>query len=33
MEIEGSTPDTFDVVLFGLSGRSVFERYEGARRV
>ena len=33
MEIEGSTPDTFDVVLFGPAGRSVFERYEGARRL
>ncbi|GJD31233.1 hypothetical protein PMNALOAF_2487 [Methylobacterium adhaesivum] len=29
MEVEGMEPDTYDVVLFGPSGRSVFARYRG----
>ena len=31
MEVEGADPDTYDVVLFGASGRTAFARYEGAR--
>lgn len=31
MEVDGMAPDTYDVVLFGSSGRSVFARYEGVR--
>lgn len=30
MEVEGREPDTYDVILFGPSGRSVFVRYRGA---
>lgn len=32
MEVEGSTPETYDVVLFG-SERRVFARYKGAHPV
>jgi hypothetical protein len=31
MEMEGMAPDTYEVVLFGPSGRTTFARYEGAR--
>ena len=31
MEMEGMAPDTYDVILFGPSGRTTFARYEGAR--
>ncbi|MEE1657596.1 DUF411 domain-containing protein [Microvirga sp. CF3062] len=31
MEIEGMAPDTYEVILFGPSGRKTFARYEGAR--
>jgi hypothetical protein len=31
MEMEGMAPETYDVVLFGPSGRKTFARYEGAR--
>jgi hypothetical protein len=31
MEIEGVAPETYEVVLFGPSGRTTFARYEGAR--
>lgn len=31
MEVEGMEPDTYDVVLFGPAGRSVFARYRGGR--
>jgi hypothetical protein len=31
MEMEGMTPETYDVVLFGPSGNKTFARYEGAR--
>jgi len=33
MEVEGSPPDTYDVIAFGPSGQSVFARYEGAREL
>jgi len=33
MEMNGMTPDTYEVVLFGPSGRSTFARYQGARPV
>ena len=33
MEIEGMAQDTYKVVLFGPSGRSIFARYQGARPV
>ncbi|KQP51133.1 metal-binding protein [Methylobacterium sp. Leaf111] len=29
MEVEGMEPDTYHIVLFGPSGRSVFARYRG----
>jgi len=29
MEVEGMEPDTYDVVLFGPTGRSTFARYRG----
>jgi hypothetical protein len=31
MEMDGMTPETYEVVLFGPSGRTTFARYEGAR--
>jgi len=31
MEVEGMATDTYDVILFGPTGRRVFARYEGAR--
>lgn len=31
MEMEGMAPETYEVVLFGPSGRTTFARYEGAR--
>jgi hypothetical protein len=31
MEMEGMAPETYDVVLFGLSGQKTYARYEGAR--
>jgi hypothetical protein len=33
MEVEGSPPDTYEVVLFGPSGRRRFARYRGAEEV
>ncbi len=33
MEVEGAEPDTYEVILFGPSGRSVFARYRGAAPV
>jgi hypothetical protein len=31
MEMDGMAPDTYEVVLFGPSGRKTFARYEGSR--
>ena len=31
MEVPGADPDTYEVVLFGPSGRSTFSRYQGTR--
>ncbi|HEV2565309.1 MAG TPA: DUF411 domain-containing protein [Microvirga sp.] len=31
MEMEGMAPETYEVLLFGPSGRAIFARYEGAR--
>lgn len=31
MEVEGTAPETYEVVLFGPSGRQAFVRYEGTR--
>jgi hypothetical protein len=31
MEMEGMAPETYEVVLFGPTGRTTFARYEGAR--
>jgi hypothetical protein len=31
MEMDGMAPDTYEVVLFGPSGRKTFARYEGNR--
>jgi hypothetical protein len=31
MEVEGTAPDTYEVVLFGPSGHTTFTRYDGAR--
>jgi hypothetical protein len=33
MEVEGSPPETYEVVLFGPSGRRRFARFEGAREI
>ena len=33
MEIEGSAPETYEVILFGSFGRRVFARFEGAREL
>ena len=33
MEIDGTPPETYDVVLFGDFGRRVFARFEGAREL
>jgi hypothetical protein len=33
MEVQGADPETYEVVLFGPSGRSTFARYQGARPV
>jgi hypothetical protein len=33
MEMDGMAPETFEVVLFGPSGRTIFARYQGARPV
>lgn len=32
MEVPGTTPDTYDVILFGPSGQTTFARYTGGRR-
>ena len=31
MEVDGSAPEPYDVMLFGASGQRVFARFEGAR--
>jgi hypothetical protein len=31
MEVEGVAPDTYDVVLFGPAGRSIYAQYQGGR--
>jgi len=33
MEADGTAPDTYDVVLFGATGRTTFVTYEGSRRL
>lgn len=33
MEVEGRSPDTYDVIAFGPAGNSVFARYEGAKEL
>lgn len=33
MEVPGTTPDRYEVVLFGPSGQRTFARYEGARQL
>lgn len=33
MEVEGSPPDTYDVVLFAADGQRVFARYRGAQAI
>jgi len=33
MEVEGSPPDTYDVVLFSADGQRVFARYRGAQAI
>ncbi len=33
MEVEGMAPETYEVVLFGPTGRTTFAHYEGARPV
>jgi hypothetical protein len=33
MEVEGSAPETYDVVLFGPGGRQVFARYRGVQEI
>ena len=33
MEVEGSAPETYDVILFGSGGRRRFARFEGAREL
>ena len=33
MEVEGTTPETYDVILFGPTGQRTFERYKGTRTV
>jgi hypothetical protein len=33
MEMDGMAPETYEVVLFGPSGRTTFARYEGSRRL
>jgi hypothetical protein len=33
MEVEGTPPDTYDVIAFGPSGQRVFARYQGAREL
>lgn len=33
MEMDGMAPDTYEVVLFGPSGRTTFARYQGARAI
>ena len=33
MEVEGSAPETYDVVLFGPQGERVFARYRGAEEI
>jgi hypothetical protein len=33
MEVSGMTPDTFDIILFGPSGRTTFGRYRGSQPV
>lgn len=33
MEIEGTPAETYSVIAFGPSGRSVFARYEGAKEI
>jgi hypothetical protein len=30
MEVEGSPPDTYEVILFGTFGQRTFARYRGA---
>jgi hypothetical protein len=31
MEVEGVAPDTYEVVLFGPAGRSIYAQYQGGR--
>ena len=33
MDVEGANPDTYDVVLFGPSGKRSFARYRGAAEI
>ena len=33
MEVEGSPPDTYDVVLFSADGQRMFARYRGAQAI
>lgn len=33
MEVEGTTPETYDVVLFGPGGQSRFARFKGATEI
>lgn len=33
MEVEGSPPETYDVILFGPSGRHRFARFQGTREM
>ena len=33
MEVQGASPDTYDVVLFGPSGQQTFARYRGKQVV
>ena len=33
MEVVGKAPDSYEVVLFGSSGRTSFARYRGVNRV
>lgn len=33
MEVEGSEPETYEVVMFGQGNRRVFERFRGAEKV
>jgi len=33
MEVQDTDPDTYEVILFGPAGQSVFARYQGTRQV